>query len=182
MNDDLKKWLEKGGERFLRSIGLKRGQIVLDFGCGKGHYTIPAAKVVGNKGKVYAMDKDRKDLNKLRRSAKRIDNIEFINKKTVVPLEDNCVDVVLCYDVIHYAKKRKVIYDEIRRVLKRGGIFSVYPKHCKNDDPLDGLANIELKDVIAEIRKRSFRLRDKVNKRCVHDRYYEKCCIINFRK
>ena len=54
MNADIKKWLEKDGEQFLRKIGLKEGQTVLDFGCGEGHYAIPAAKIVSNKGKVYA--------------------------------------------------------------------------------------------------------------------------------
>lgn len=182
MNDDLEKWLEKDGERFLRAIGLRRGQVVLDFGCGKGRYTIPAAKVVGNKGKVYAMDKDKKALNKLIRSAKKINNIEFINNNSAVSLEDNCVNVVLCYDVIHYAKKRKAIYDEIRRVLKPGGLFSVYPKHNKNDDPLDGLANVELKDIIAEIRQSGFRLKNRFFKRCFHDESYDKGYILNFRK
>lgn len=31
----------------LSELGVKAGQVILDFGCGSGTYTIPAAKLVG---------------------------------------------------------------------------------------------------------------------------------------
>ena len=41
MKDDIKKWVEKDAEQFLRKISLKEEQVVLDFGCGGGdHYTM----------------------------------------------------------------------------------------------------------------------------------------------
>jgi len=40
----------------LRVAGLKRGQKVLEVGCGPGFFTIPAAKIVGEEGAVYAAD------------------------------------------------------------------------------------------------------------------------------
>jgi len=55
MNEKMERWEVKEGVGFLREIGVKPGQIVLDFGCRAGHYTIPAAKIVGNKGIVYAV-------------------------------------------------------------------------------------------------------------------------------
>ena len=36
--------------------GLKKGDVVLDYGCGIGFNTMPAAEIVGKKGKVYAID------------------------------------------------------------------------------------------------------------------------------
>jgi len=41
----------------LRAVGVRGGLTVLDFGCGSGNYSIPAAKIVGEKGKVYTLDK-----------------------------------------------------------------------------------------------------------------------------
>ena len=155
MNDELKKWIEKDGELFLKSIGVKRENIVLDFGCNKGHYTIPAAKVVGRQGKVYAFDKDKDALSELRKTITEFElkNIQLINGDTKVPLENDSVDVVLCYDVIHYGnrKERKVIYSEVYRILMKEGIFSVYPKHHKEDSPLRELADVNLREVIEEI-------------------------------
>ena len=51
-NNQMEWWERDTGLKFLKEIGLKYGQRVLDFGCRVGHYTIPAAKVVGNKGIV----------------------------------------------------------------------------------------------------------------------------------
>jgi len=36
--------------------GAKRGNIILDYGCGIGFNTIPAAEIVGREGTVYALD------------------------------------------------------------------------------------------------------------------------------
>ena len=35
---------------------IREGQYFLDFGCGTGDFTIPAAKIVGKKGRVFALD------------------------------------------------------------------------------------------------------------------------------
>ena len=57
-----KKELEPYAFEVLEKAGIERGQIVLDFGCGSGTYTLPAARIVGSEGKVYALDKDKKAL------------------------------------------------------------------------------------------------------------------------
>ena len=82
----LENWMGKDGQKFLKEIGIKKGQTVLDFGCGEGHYTIPASKAVGKNGKVYALDKDREVLDKLERIIKErnIKNIKLINENLKV--------------------------------------------------------------------------------------------------
>ncbi len=182
MNADIKKWLEKDGGQFLKEIGLKKGQTVLDFGSGAGHYTIPAAKIVGSKGKIYAFDKDKTALSKLEEIARQfvLKNIELINGDTKVPLEDNSMDVVLCYDVVHYMKNRAPMYDETHRVLRPEGFFSFYPKHHKDDYPLMELASLKLGAVIKEVERSGFMLKDKLSIECLHDNYYNECSILNF--
>ena len=66
----MEKWFTKDVSLFLQSIGMQKGQYVLDFGCGEGYYTIPAATVVGDQGKVYAVDKDEGALRKLSKRAR----------------------------------------------------------------------------------------------------------------
>lgn len=186
MEDSVKKWIEHDGEKFLAGIGIKRGQSVLDFGSGEGHYTIPASKVVGKDTKVYALDKDRVALDKLDKTAEKsnIKNIELIRKDSEIPLEDNSLDAVLCYDVIHYQsrKQRIAVYNEIHRVLRKGALFSVYPKHHKEDYPLMELADINLESVVKEIEKVGFILERKLLKTLLHDEYYNEGYILNFRK
>ncbi|MCK4736017.1 MAG: class I SAM-dependent methyltransferase [Methanophagales archaeon] len=186
MKDDVKKWIEEDGQKFLTEIGVKKGQFVLDFGCGEGHYTIPASKVVGVDAKVYALDENKDALDKLEKTAEKsnVKNIELIKENSKIPLEDNSLDAVLCYDVIHYQNKKKriTVYNEIHRVLKKEGLFSVYPKHHKEDCPLMELADINLENVIEEIEKASFILERKFLKTLLHDEYYNKGYILNFRR
>ena len=35
----------------LKEVGIKKGHIILDFGCGAGTYCLPAAKIVGKRRK-----------------------------------------------------------------------------------------------------------------------------------
>ncbi len=35
---------------------VQEGQTFLDYGCGTGSFSIPAARMVGTRGKVYALD------------------------------------------------------------------------------------------------------------------------------
>ena len=184
MDDNVKKWIEKDGVVFLKNIGLKEGQTMLDFGCGEGHYTIPAAKVVGKKGKVYALDKDLTKLLELREliRLKSIKNTETLSQDLLNLLKDNSIDTVLCYDVLHYQdkKKRAMIYSEMHRVLNNKGIFSVYPKHYRQDYPLDELADMDLENVIEEVEQSSFRLKKRSWEYLLHDNYYNKGIILTF--
>ena len=114
----MEQWEKQHGVIFLRKIGVKVGQTVLDFGCRVGHYTIPAAKAVGNNGIVYAVDTEQQALTELRQKANahNLTNIRIIKTsgQTKLPLESKAVDVVLLYDVLHYFEKRvrKKLYQE----------------------------------------------------------------------
>jgi len=184
MKSDAKTWIKEDGEEFLRSIGIQKGEVVLDFGCGEGRYTIPAAKVVGKEGRIYAVDKNKQALDQLVQFTEKnlIKNIEVMKEESKTQLESNSVDFVLCYDVIHYIKNRKSIYQEFYRVLRSKGILSLYPKHHKNDYPMMELAHMELKSIIKEVEKEGFSLQDMFFKRLLHDDYYNDGCVMNFRK
>jgi ubiquinone/menaquinone biosynthesis C-methylase UbiE len=126
----------------LRESGIKKGEIVLDFGCGSGAYTIPAAKIVGEKGEVYALDKDEQALDELMAKARQsgLENIRRIDSSggLQIELDDESVDSVLLFDVFHSyyfpdSHKRETLLGEIRRVLRPGGSLLVYPKHMESE-------------------------------------------------
>jgi len=188
MENDVKEWLRGEGEAFLKDIGIRKGQTILDFGCGVGHYTIPAAKVTGKEGKVYAIDKDRDALEQLMQTA------ESEGLKNVVPiktsgelkinLEDESADVVLLYDVLHYmdVKERRKIYDEVYRILKSDGFFSVYPKHLESDGVLWNFSGMELETIVKEIKCENFYFERKFFKSLIHDGNYDRGYILKFKK
>lgn len=51
METDVEKWFKEEGEKVLKEIGIKKGNIILDFGCGAGTYSLPAAKIIGKRDK-----------------------------------------------------------------------------------------------------------------------------------
>ena len=178
MELDVKEWLKDKGKVFLKNIGIKEGQVILDYGCNVGHYTIPAADVVGNEGKIYAVDKDIESLNELMRTAKTkgLKNIVPIHDQSEelrIDLKNECIDAVLLYDVLHYMNivERKKIYNECHRVLKADALLSVYPKHNKLDGPLWNLSDMQLEDVIKEIESAKFCFDGQFYKKLIHDNH-----------
>jgi ubiquinone/menaquinone biosynthesis C-methylase UbiE len=186
MKTDIEKWLTKEGDIYLKEIGVKKGHVVVDFGCNVGHYTIPAAKVVGNKGMVYAVDKDREALIQLIKVTKSegIENIVPLTTSGEFKsnLDNKCADVVLLYDILHYLTlvERKELYTEIYRILKNSGLLSIYPKHRKLDEPLWELSNMELESIINEVKKANFCLKGKYFKKLLHNDNYNTGYILNF--
>ncbi|MGQ9680639.1 MAG: class I SAM-dependent methyltransferase [Candidatus Bathyarchaeia archaeon] len=132
-----KKWLDNHAYEFLENVGLKTGQVVLDFGCGSGTYTIPAAKLVGEAGSVYALDIDKNALTKLEKKAERygLKNIIRIDAQEEgdIPLESESMDFILLIDVLHEIKDRDKLLEKLYRLLKRGGLLIVYPMHIDGE-------------------------------------------------
>ena len=191
MANEVKKWISKDGIRFLSKIGVKRGFSVLDFGSGHGHYAIPAAKIVSTEGKVYVIEKDKNTLKQLIQAAEKegLSNVIIpVSPKQEnslkTDLDDEIMDFALIYDVLHYFSKneREEIYREIHRVLKDGGVLSVYPKHNKNDWPLWNLADVDLEEIIKEITEMNFTFKRKENVELFHDEGYDTGFILEFIK
>jgi ubiquinone/menaquinone biosynthesis C-methylase UbiE len=188
MTENMEMWEKENGVKFLRKAGLQPGQTVLDFGCGVGHYTVPAAFVVGSKGVVYAMDKEQQAINELQQKAKanNLKNIKVIKTSSQIKLEfeSESIDIVLFYDVLHYLgkKERQKLYHQAYRVLKQNGLFSIYPKHTLEDNPIMEFQNRNLKDIKQEIQNSNFAFEKKHCGIISHDNGLNKGCVLNFRK
>lgn len=180
ISNDINKWIEHGGVQFLKDIGIRKDQFVLDFGCGHGNYTIPASLVVGEKGRIYAVDTNLESLNTLINKAKEkeLNNIEIIKleNQLKLPLPKESVDAILLFDVLHLVKDRECLLTELNRVLKPNGILFVYPKHHQT------YMNMSLEEVINEIQFVVFRFNVKTFKTLMHDNKLEKGHILNFKK
>jgi len=136
-----KRWLDNNASEFLAEIGVKESQVVLDFGCGSGTYTIPAAGLVGESGKVYALDISRRALERLKEKANRggLHNIvrHYSSGEGGIRLDDGAVDHVLLVDVLQEIGDREALFDEVHRILKNDGRVSVYPMHMDPDEVVE---------------------------------------------
>ena len=124
--------------RILEEVGLKAGFHVLDFGCGPGSYAVLAAEMVGETGRVFALDVNPLAVRMVAEKAakKGHGNVRTILSDCATSLADGSVDVILLYDVFHDLNDRGDVLRELRRVLKSGGILSFSDHHVKEDEVL----------------------------------------------
>jgi len=127
----------------LKEVGIKPGFHVLDYGCGPGSYIIPLAELVGESGKIYALDIHPLAIQKVQyiASKKQLKNVEAILSDCQTGLPDNTLDVVLLYDAFHHLSDPDMVLKELHRVLKPDGILSLSDHHLKENEIVSGVTN-----------------------------------------
>jgi len=127
----------------LKEVGIKAGFHVLDYGCGPGGYIIPLAELVGESGKVYALDIHPLAIRKVQdiASKKRLANVETILSDCKTGLPDNTLDAILLYDAFHHLSDPDVVLRELHRVLKPDGILSFSDHHMKENEIVASVTN-----------------------------------------
>jgi len=102
---EMERWETAEGIAFLKRVGVRKGDTIVEFGARVGHYTVPATAIVGPKGKVYAFDKNAAALAELaeRSPASIADQIVTVHTAGESRLDrpDASVDVCLFYDILH---------------------------------------------------------------------------------
>jgi ubiquinone/menaquinone biosynthesis C-methylase UbiE len=118
----------------LKQIGISPRSYVLDYGCGSGSYTIPAAQLVGPEGKVYAADIHKLAIREIQKKAsmRKHNNIQTILTECNTQLPAASIDYVLLFYVLHEFKNPDMIIKELNRVLKAAGSLSVIDHKFSN--------------------------------------------------
>jgi SAM-dependent methyltransferase len=120
--------------RHLRNIPLKEGMVAVDYGCGPGRYTLPIAKLVGPKGKVFAVDIQSLAVKTVKEKAARhgLTNIETIMVNSYnTTIQSSSIDIVLLIDTLHLIEDCDALFREIHRLLKQDGILYMDSGHLK---------------------------------------------------
>lgn len=111
-----------------KELGLQFGHQVADLGCGgAGYFTLPAARLVGSRGKVYAVDILKPALDGVLSKA-RLDNIlnvetvwSDIERVGVTKIPADTLDGALLINIMFQSRKNEHILKEAYRLLKSGG-------------------------------------------------------------
>ncbi len=70
----------------LKALRAEPGNTIADLGCGEGLFTVPLARAVGDKGRVFAVDIDKQALEGAR---KRLERENVRNAELVLGKEDD---------------------------------------------------------------------------------------------
>lgn len=101
-SDDRKKQMPP--KETLKRMLVTEGIDLLDIGAGTGYFSIPASQIVGEQGKVYAVDTSKEMLEELEQKFKQKDikNIELIEGNNYnTNIKDNTVDYIFLSNVLH---------------------------------------------------------------------------------
>jgi ubiquinone/menaquinone biosynthesis C-methylase UbiE len=130
-----RKFRTKRAEEDIKSLGVKPGMTLVDFGCGTGVYTIAAARIVGRKGAVHAVDLHPTLLEMLERKAYEagITNIDTIYSDVETGVEKGSADAVLLYNMIRNTKRLGDLLKEAYGIMKLEGMLLVRQTNMQED-------------------------------------------------
>lgn len=103
------------------------GMTVLEPGPGMGFFTLPLAEMIGESGRVIAVDIQPRMLSSLRRRAakaglsKRIETRQALSDSLGVADLGGAVDLVLAFAVVHEMPSAERFFSEVAAALKPGG-------------------------------------------------------------
>lgn len=98
------------------------GMTVMDVGCGVGYFSIPMTKMVGDNGKVIAVDLQQQMLDMLRRRAERAGvHVELHQCQRDRLGIDAEADFVLVFAMLHEVPDQRRLLGEILNCLKPSG-------------------------------------------------------------
>lgn len=130
-------------KKILHQVGVKKGDVVGDFGVGtSGHFALSASFVVGEDGSVFAVD-ILKDVLKMLDSRCGLDGV--CNISTVwgdfegfcgVPIEPETLDHVFVIHDMWCTKDVVSMIKEAKRLLKRGGVLTIIDWSLESKNPI----------------------------------------------
>jgi arsenite methyltransferase len=120
------------------------GEVCVDLGSGRGTDVLRLAETVGTDGFVYGIDISEGMLRKSAETASRlgVKNVQFVNcPLESVSLDNEIADLVVSNCTINHASDKQAVWNEIYRILKKGGRFVIsdiysmeqVPEEYRND-------------------------------------------------
>ena len=119
---------------------------MLDYGCGPGSYVRTVSEMVGESGKVYALDIEPLAVESVKKISEKhgLKNVETILSDRKTGLPDESIDVVLLYDTFHDLADPNGVLEELKCVLKPNGILSLSDHHMKEGDIISEVTDRKL--------------------------------------
>ncbi|MFA6552901.1 MAG: methyltransferase domain-containing protein [Patescibacteria group bacterium] len=115
-------------KEILKTLGVSHGQVVMDLGCGSGYFVIEASRLVGDSGKVYAVDVQKPALSTVASKAATygLTNIKTVWSDAEVygaarKIKNASIDVMLLIQLFSQTHKHQEVFREAVRMTKPEG-------------------------------------------------------------
>jgi len=137
----------------VKKFGIKEGMTVVDYGCGPGRYATKFAELVGEKGKVYAIDIHELAIEAVKR---KIDRYNLGNIQPILiggynsTLPNDTADVVCAIDMFWVIKKPTEFLGELKRITKKDGTLVIDDGHQPRSVTKKKILDSGLWDIVEE--------------------------------
>ena len=123
--DDRDSWQQP--ERVIEVLGISPGQSIADVGSGGGYFTFLLGEVVGDAGRVYAVDVDAEMNERLERlaSERGASNVVTVLADYDDPKIPELVDMIFTSNTYHHIDDRVAYFERAARYLKPTGRLAV---------------------------------------------------------
>ena len=154
--------------RFLLPSDFFRGMVVADIGCGNGRI---GRLIVCDCQKYIGLDSS-DSLTAFPTYIEGFENVTLVQASaTDVPLENESVDVAICWGVMHHTDRPEKTFDELVRIVKPGGyiLIFVYPPAFDGRRNFNALIRELPPDITSNLVERTS---DEVDAWCEVDDFY----------
>ena len=147
-------------KEIMDAIGVKPGMIIGEIGAGTGRMTVWLADRVGDEGKIYANDIDRKALDHLESRCKK-DNL--VNVVTILGevedplLPENTLDLAFMINVYHHLDMPVALVRNIIPSLKPTGILAIVDADPEKSD-YGPNHSTPMKEMLAQLDEAGYKL------------------------
>jgi len=114
------------------------GEVCVDLGSGRGTDALRLAEEVGYTGFVYGIDISEGMIQKAISTADKLEvkNVEFIHSTLEkIKLDDDKADLVISNCTINHVSDKQAVWNEVYRILRKGGRFVVSDIYALNQIP-----------------------------------------------
>lgn len=162
-------WLQSEGAKMLMNLGIKQGGKIIDYGCGKGRYTIPLSQIVGKEGCVYSVEKNEDSIIFAKERLTMFSNpdvVKFIkndNLETTDLITKKSINAIFAFDVLQYVKNWDLLFKYFYGILNPNGIVCIYPAAIPHPGQVD------MKLLISKMEKIGFQYLESKKYRMMHN-------------
>jgi ubiquinone/menaquinone biosynthesis C-methylase UbiE len=136
-----------------KTFGIKHGMTVVDYGCGPGRYTVPFAQLVGEYGKVIAVDLKEVALEEVKEKTKKqnLNNVQFhLAKGYDSGVDSEIADMVFSLDMFFMVQNPTQFLTELSRMTKSDGILVIDDGHQSRKTTKMKIIESRMWDIVEE--------------------------------
>ena len=137
----------------VKKFGIEEGMTVVDYGCGPGRYATKFADLVGEKGKIYAIDIHEMAIEAVKKKIAKhnLTNIEPVLVDSYdSTLPDGVADLVCAIDMFWIIKKPTEFLGELKRIAQKDGTLVVDDGHQPRSVTKQNILDSGLWDIVEE--------------------------------